>query len=297
MPYCPFCGSETADGDTFCRSCGAVLSGSVPGPKGPDNTRKMKYIAVALVGLILLTAVGGIVAAFAWDLLTKENVDNTYRWDYEGKSFSYELKVDSKYYTEVRTSDIDRTGSISIERYTTDSGTTLAVKDYIVVDKYIQGLSDSLKTMYKEAFGSEPTKEEYVKFASVFVNVCIKYDDDEYKGGYEYWRYPLETLCDRTGDCEDTSILLAAILDAAGYDSGIILLPGHAMCAVTADGIPDSPLYPTKKSSTAYSPAVEFYPVETTGIINKNIIGYINDSYEDVYMHLYLGHVTEYFSS
>ncbi len=297
MPFCPFCGSETADDDAFCRTCGAVLSGSAPVPKGPDNSRKMKYIAVALVGLILLTAVGGIVAAFAWDLLTRADVDNTYRWDYDGKSFNYELKVDSKYYTDVRTSGIDRTGSISIERYTTDSGTTLAVKDYIVVDKYIQSLADSLKTKYKDAFGAEPSKEEYVKFAAVFVNVCIAYDDDEYSGNYEYWRYPLETLCEKKGDCEDTSILLAAILDAAGYDSGIILLPGHAMCAVTADGITPSPLYPTKRSSSAYSPSVEFYPVETTAILDDNIIGYIGEAYEHVYMHLYLGHVTEYFSS
>ena len=295
MPYCPFCGSETADDDTFCRTCGAVISGTVPEPRRPDN-RKMKYIAVALVALILLSAVGGIIAIFAWDLV-KSDVDNTYRWDYEGKSFRYELKVDSKYYADVKTSGIDRTGSISTERYTTDTETVLAVKDYIVVDKYIQALADSLKTMYKDTFGTDPSKEDFVKFAAVFVNDCIRYDDDEYTGDYEYWRYPLETLCDKKGDCEDTSILLAAILDAAGYDSGIILLPGHAMCAVIADGIPDSPLYPTKKKSEAYGTDIWFYPVETTAILDKNIIGYIDESYDDVYLHLYLGHVTEYFSS
>ena len=295
MPYCPFCGSETADGDAFCPSCGAMLSGSAPVPNRPNGNRTAKYVAIALVGLILLSAVGGIVAILVWDIL-KTDVDNTYKWEYEGKSFTYELKVDGKYYTDVRTSDIDRTGSISIERYTTDSETVLAVKDYIVVDDYIKALADSLRAMYKEAFGTDPTKEEYVKFAAVFVNDCIRYDDDEASGNYEYWRFPLETLCEKTGDCEDMSILLAAILDAEGYDSGIILLPGHAMCAVTAKDITDSPLYPTKKSSDVY-PEYEFYPIETTAILNKNIIGYVGTAYTDVYMHFYLGYVTEYFSS
>jgi hypothetical protein len=39
----------------------------------------------------------------------------------------------------------------------------------------------------------------------------------------EYPRYPVETLFDQEGDCEDTSILLAAILSEMGYDVALIL--------------------------------------------------------------------------
>lgn len=57
--------------------------------------------------------------------------------------------------------------------------------------------------------------------------------DYELEGGVleEYWKYPLETLYDRAGDCEDTSILLAVLYKATGY-AVFVLLPGHAVKAV-----------------------------------------------------------------
>ena len=293
MPYCPFCGSETSDDDTFCRSCGAMLNGSSMPPQKPkDDSRTMKVIAVAVVIAILFAAVGGIIAYYAFDFSLKSEYNNTYKWECNGHKFSYEITVDSAYYHKATGSDIDRSGSISIERYTTDSGVTVAVKDYIVVDQYVKDLAESLKTQYTEAFGEAPTKEMYVKFVAVFIYNCIGYDWDEYKSGREYWRYPLQTLIEKTGDCEDESILMAAILDAAGYDSGIILLPGHAMCAVTSDEIPDL-TYPNKKHSDIYS--LDFYPVDTTDVVDNRIIGYMVEKYEDVYAHLYMGYVTDYY--
>ena len=60
MPYCPFCGSEASEEDTFCRSCGAMLSGSsLPPQKPKDDGRMTKIIAVAIVAAILFAAVGG----------------------------------------------------------------------------------------------------------------------------------------------------------------------------------------------------------------------------------------------
>jgi hypothetical protein len=40
----------------------------------------------------------------------------------------------------------------------------------------------------------------------------------------EYPCYPIETIFIRGGDCEDTSILLAALLDAMGYDVALLHL-------------------------------------------------------------------------
>lgn len=293
MPYCPFCGSEASEEDTFCRSCGAVLSGSSLPPQRPKDDGKMtKIIAVAVVMAIMFAAVGGVVMYYLFDFTIKSDYNNTYRWTYDGQSFSYELTVDSAYYSKVTGSSIDRGGSLSAERYTTAEGVQVAVKDYIVVDDHIQELADSLLTQYKQAFGADPNEEQYVKFAATFVNVCIEYDWDEANNGDEYWRYPLQTLMDRTGDCEDTSILLAAILDAAGYHSGIILLPGHAMCAISAIGIPEL-TYPNKKHSDVYM--LEYYPIETTAILDEKIIGYMGDNYQEAYPHLYMGYATEYY--
>ncbi|WFN37343.1 transglutaminase-like cysteine peptidase [Methanomicrobium antiquum] len=62
-------------------------------------------------------------------------------------------------------------------------------------------------------------KYENAMNAASFVQNCIVYaSDKETKNSGEYWRYPVETLIDGTGDCEDTAILLAAILDQMDYD-------------------------------------------------------------------------------
>ena len=54
--------------------------------------------------------------------------------------------------------------------------------------------------------------------------------------GYEeYWKFPLETLYDHGGDCEDTSILMAALCKAMGYESSLLLLPGHMAAGVHFD--------------------------------------------------------------
>ncbi|MEZ5335267.1 MAG: hypothetical protein R2741_08540 [Methanolobus sp.] len=46
--------------------------------------------------------------------------------------------------------------------------------------------------------------------------------------GYdEYPRFPFETLYHGGGDCEDSSILLAALLNDMGYGVALIELPGH----------------------------------------------------------------------
>ena len=293
MPYCPFCGSEVSEDDTFCRSCGSVLSGGTVPQRPRDDGRRTKLIALAIVGAILVSAVAGIIVAMVFDFSIKSEYNNTYDWTYENKSFSYSLTVDSDYYKKMTSSGIDRTGSISIDRYTTGEGEVVAVKDYIVVDSHIQALADSLKAKYKEAFGTDPTEDDYVKFAAAFVQKCIKYDYNEYDSGKEYWRYPLETLCNKKGDCEDTSILLAALIDAGGYEAGILLLPGHAMCAVTAATLVGGP-YENIRNSPVYGK--DFYPIETTADTTEDgVIGVITDQYKDVYMHLYLGHVTGYY--
>ncbi|MDX2002692.1 MAG: hypothetical protein SFW35_09670 [Chitinophagales bacterium] len=43
----------------------------------------------------------------------------------------------------------------------------------------------------------------------------------------EYAKYPVETLVDLGGDCEDSAILLAALLDEMGYATILISPPGH----------------------------------------------------------------------
>lgn len=51
----------------------------------------------------------------------------------------------------------------------------------------------------------------------------------------EYPKFPIETLAEKGGDCEDTSILLAAILREMGQNSILINPPGHMAIAIECD--------------------------------------------------------------
>ena len=60
--------------------------------------------------------------------------------------------------------------------------------------------------------------------------------DDETTPWNEYPRYPVETLFDRGGDCEDTSILTATILYEMGYDVALLILEDDNHCAIGISG-------------------------------------------------------------
>jgi len=65
----------------------------------------------------------------------------------------------------------------------------------------------------------------------------MEYTQDKPATGYnEYPKYPFETLVDRGGDCEDTSILLASVLQAMGYGVVLLKLPQASHMAVGAAG-------------------------------------------------------------
>lgn len=63
-------------------------------------------------------------------------------------------------------------------------------------------------------------------------------EDQESKGVPEYWRYPVETLADRAGDCECKSILAASILQVLGREVLFLTYPpkddqpGHMAIAI-----------------------------------------------------------------
>jgi hypothetical protein len=70
--------------------------------------------------------------------------------------------------------------------------------------------------------------------ALAFVQAIPYALDIDSTGVEDYWRYPIETMHDQTGDCEDTTILAAAVLRRLGHRVGTMLLPDHAALAVEA---------------------------------------------------------------
>lgn len=96
-------------------------------------------------------------------------------------------------------------------------------------DPYIKKIADNFKAKAK----SDNLNDE------TLVNCVLKFVQDiEYKsdllskGKAEYYKYPVETLYEECGDCEDTTLLFLSIIHAMGYKGILIIFPDHACAAV-----------------------------------------------------------------
>lgn len=112
-------------------------------------------------------------------------------------------------------------------------------------DKYVQIIADTILSKTT----NQPDKVK-IRTALYFVQSTIEYayDSDLY-GCSDFYATPLETLYLRQGDCDDTTILLASILIAMGYDDCVLLdYPGHWALGIRWDGQEDYLLCETTAS-------------------------------------------------
>ncbi len=117
-------------------------------------------------------------------------------------------------------------------------------------DQYISFVADRLLTLPN----APEVDPDCVDFIASFVQAFKYVIDDPLNESYEYPRYPLETMMEQGGDCEDKAILTAALLDSLGYNVSLLRLPNHMAVGVRL---------PEKLS--AYSPYVDqYYFLETT---------------------------------
>ncbi|NQU77925.1 hypothetical protein HQ544_04490 [Candidatus Falkowbacteria bacterium] len=93
-------------------------------------------------------------------------------------------------------------------------------------------------------------------FAAAFVQ-GLAYVDDENIGYDDYPKYPIETIVERNGDCEDSSYLAAAIVRAMNIDVVLIELPGHMAIGVWMDSDYAGSYYENNNRN--------YYYLETTG--------------------------------
>ena len=95
------------------------------------------------------------------------------------------------------------------------------MKSFVTPDeKVIKDFADKLSSYAKkESYDSVNT----VNFILRFVQKNIIYESDFVtKKLNEYWRFPVETLVDKQGDCEDTSVLFASIMKSLSYDTVLL---------------------------------------------------------------------------
>jgi len=153
--------------------------------------------------------------ASAQDYFNKE-----FAWSYNGYQWTWSLSIPKSLYDSYkRVSVSDRT------RY------GVGGYDYLVStkDSFVRQVASKLHDA-----ASEKGYDAYetVSFMLAFVQ-SLPYTSDYVTEGFdEYPRFPIETLVDSGGDCEDTAILFATLVLIEGYGTVFIAPPNHVAVGV-----------------------------------------------------------------
>lgn len=159
----------------------------------------------------------------------------------------------------------------SMNRYTMRRATVLypvAVSQVDPNNKYVQEIVKHIQSL-TEGYSDE----RKILAARSFVQMTIAYahDDVLYGSDEDFWASPTDTLYLRKGDCEDTSVLLASILTAMGYECAILDYESHNAVGVKIPGedeyrfcetTKDLPNMWLKKTLTINGEYPDIYPVD-----------------------------------
>lgn len=117
-----------------------------------------------------------------------------------------------------------------------------SLERYYGIDSYVNYINDPnneaiiaeiVRVIKDVANDLDYSDAAVVREVAKFVQDVIEYQyDSDTAGEDEYPRYPIETLYEGQGDCEDTSILMAAMLKELGYEVGFLHVPGHIAVAL-----------------------------------------------------------------
>jgi|WetSurMetagenome_2_1015567.scaffolds.fasta_scaffold39233_3 hypothetical protein len=177
-----------------------------------------------------------------------EYFTRSYHWTYGGISSTYTISIPEPLYDYYRGQPHNR----NYPKY------AISPSDRKVLDRII--------STFKENFDSDT---EAACNVVAFVQSLPYFKDNVSTGYDEYPRYPIETLVDNGGDCEDTAILTAALLKEMNYDVVLISPPGHMAVGITCK----------KCSGTYYTyNDKKYYYLETTG--NNWKVGQIPSKYK-----------------
>jgi len=117
-------------------------------------------------------------------------------------------------------------------------------------------LGDIARQLYHTALENGYSHLERVQFAASFVQAFDYISDVESTGFANYAKYPVETLMDLRGDCEDSAILLAALLNRMGEDVVFVAFPDHLGIGIAGDAETSGTFWPYNSR--------EYFYLETT---------------------------------
>jgi len=139
------------------------------------------------------------------------NIPQNFSWSYGGQNWTWTYSIHEDWY----------------EYYKKKPRTPHGLEYVTENDPFIKEIAKALKE------GAEKEGYAVSLFITSFVQ-SLPYVQDAYTTFDEYPKYPIETFIERNGDCEDTSYLAASLVDASGYGSALVELPGHMAVAIKA---------------------------------------------------------------
>ena len=141
-------------------------------------------------------------------------ITKNFKWTYKGTNWDWSFGVPSDVFDYYN--NMERKENPSIEYITYD-------------DPTIRSLAGGLEQRAEENGYSK------AQFATAFVQ-NLPYLEDAYTRYDEYPKYPIQTLVDGSGDCEDSSYLAAALIAAMNIDVILIHPEGHLGIGIWCDG-------------------------------------------------------------
>lgn len=149
----------------------------------------------------------------------KKNVDFT--WEYGFDEWNYSIHIPNEAYNYFKQIDRNKIGN-NFSNYVKDPND----------DEWIGGIADNF---YQEGQKNGYTDYDIICLMVTFVQ-SLEYVTDKIGTGYdEYPKFPLETLYDESGDCEDSSILLASLIRELGYGVVLVMFEDHMGVGLQGD--------------------------------------------------------------
>jgi len=179
---------------------------------------------------------------------SEQTYEKSFAWDYNGQHWTWNLSIPTALYDAYR----DVSVSVRTRNGPAGYGYLTTTQDY-----YIKSLAQKLMDITTQMGYNDYDK---VSFVLAFVQ-NLRYTSDLVTTGYdEYPRFPIETLVDEGGDCEDTAILFATLTRIMGYGVVYINPPNHYAVGILGDNLRGTYwAYPPDSNQT-------YYYCETTGV-------------------------------
>jgi hypothetical protein len=223
-----------------------------------SNKPKSKQLSIVLLLMLSLSAL--VVVPQKAAAQTDGYYEKCFAWDYNGQHWSWNLTIPVALYDAYKAVPIStrtRDGPAGYGFCTTTN------------DLYVQSLAKQLNDTANQLGYNDFDK---VSFVLSFVQ-SLPYTSDSVTTGHdEYPRFPIETLVDDGGDCEDTSILFATLTLIMNYGTVYINPPNHYAVGILGNNLRGTYwTYPSNSSNT-------YYYCETTG--NSFMIGQLPENFK-----------------